>query len=265
MKRLAAAIAVFATVLCAANPASHAQQPQQEREQIEIGLSTNNISVTSDFSGTDLTIFGALDNTDPLVRRQGRYDIAVILTGPERPVTLRQKNRFFGMWINTDSRTFGDVPSSYSLSSTRPLRDITTQKTLERLSLGIDNIALNPEDPGFDKEANKVFGDALRDLKRERRLFDERPGDVQFLSRNLFRATLSLPANVPIGTHRARAYLFKNGSFITETNTQLEIRKSGVEQGIYDFAHRRGFIYGVLAVLVAMITGWIGRLMFQRD
>lgn len=62
-------------------------------ETIEIGLSTETIAITSNFRGTDLTIFGALDNTDPLVQRQGRYDIVVILQGPARDLVVREKER----------------------------------------------------------------------------------------------------------------------------------------------------------------------------
>ena len=45
----------------------------------------------------------------------------------------------------------------------------------------------------------------------------------------------------------------------------LEIRKSGVEQMIYDYAHRYSFLYGIFAVALAMLTGWLGRLIFQKD
>ena len=78
-------------------------------ENIQIGLSTDQVSITSDFSGAELTIFGALDNADPLISRQGRYDVIVVLEGPPRPVTVRKKTRVAGMWINTESVIFRDV------------------------------------------------------------------------------------------------------------------------------------------------------------
>jgi uncharacterized protein (TIGR02186 family) len=260
-----AAMLTAIALICAT--AAFAQQAgvPAEREKIEIGLSTDKVAITSDFAGADLTIFGALDNTDPLVRRQNRYDIVMVLEGPQQPLTLRQKQRFFGMWINMDSRTFLEVPSSYALSSTRPLRDLAEEKTLKLLSLGVDNLGLPSVDGGYRVDEDAQFASALRGIKRRTELYNERIGDVQFLSANLFRATLSLPANVPIGVHRARAYLFKNGMFVTETSTQLEIRKSGFEQMIYEAAHQRGFFYGMFSVALAMLTGWLGRLIFQRD
>ena len=46
---------------------------------------------------------------------------------------------------------------------------------------------------------------------------------MQFLSQNLFRATLTLAPNVPVGTHKARAFLFRNGVFVKENSAQLAI------------------------------------------
>ena len=70
---------------------------------------------------------------------------------------------------------------------------------------------------------------------------------------------------MPVGTHKARAFLFKNGLFVKENSAQLEIRKSGFEQAIYRAAHNHGFFYGFLSVMLAMVTGWMGRVVFRKD
>lgn len=239
---------------------------EAEAENIQIGLSTDRVSITSGFSGTELTIFGALDNIDPLVSRRGRYDVIVVLEGPRQPVTVRKKTRVLGMWINTQSVEFSDVPTSYSVALTRPPQDITDPASYERLSLGPDNIHLTPIDTEESSpEKTKEFTAALRDRKGARGLYTMRVGGVQFLSRNLFRATLSLAPSVAVGTHRARAYLFREGVFLKQSSAQLSIRKAGMEQRLFEFAHVYSFYYGLVAVLVAMITGWLGRLIFKKD
>jgi len=53
--------------------------------------------------------------------------------------------------------------------------------------------------------------------------------------------------------------------FLKENSAQLEIRKSGFEQAIYRTAHRHGLFYGFLAVGLAMVTGWVGRVVFRKD
>lgn len=245
---------------------ARAQAPENVNpETIQIGLSTDRVYITSDFAGADLTIFGALDFADPLFARQGRYDVIVVLEGPARPVVVRRKSRVLGMWINTWSETFVDVPVSYSVATTRVWQDITSPDSYRQMALGADNIALIPENRDGDAATLTEFTAALRDRKKATGLYSERVGGVQFLSQSLFRATLHLAPNVPVGTHRARAFLFKNGLFIKESSAQLAILKAGFEQRVHRIAQEHGLFYGLAAVFLAVLTGWVGRLVFRRD
>lgn len=256
------AASVIVSLLAAALPAA-AQNPPTEG--IQIGLSTDNISITAGFSGADLTIFGSLENPDPLIARQGRYDVIVVLEGPGRPVVVRRKDRVLGVWINLESESFDNVPVSYSVATTRPLQDITEPTSYKQLSLGASNLYMQPTDTGGDPTTIQEFTAALRERKKATGLYSENVGGVQFLSQNLFRATVRLAPNVPVGTHKARAFLFKSGLFIKESSAQLEIRKSGFEQSIFRAAHNYSFLYGVFAICLAMVTGWLGRLVFRKD
>ena len=256
------AAAAFLSLVAAALPAV-AQTPPAE--SIQIGLSTDAVSITAGFSGADLTIFGSLENADPLVARQGRYDVIVVLEGPPRPVVVRRKDRVLGVWINLESETFENVPVSYSVASTRPLQDVTDPNSYKQLSLGASNLYMKPADVTDSPATIEEFTAALRDRKTATGLYSENVGGVQFLSQNLFRATVRLAPNVPVGTHKARAFLFKSGMFIKESSAQLEIRKSGFEQSIFRVAHDYSFLYGVFAVSLAMLTGWLGRLIFRKD
>ena len=259
--RAVPAIIALAIGLAAAPATAQAPIP----EGIEIGLSTDRVSITADFSGADLTIFGAIDNANPQISRQGRYDVIVVLEGPARPVVVRRKDRILGVWINAESETFVNVPSSYSVATTRAPQDITDTKNYRQLSLGADNIYMEPLDRKDNPATIREVTKALRERKKATGLSVERVGGVQFLSQNLFRASLTLAPNIPVGTHKARAFLFRNGLFIRETSAQLAIVKSGFEQSIFRTANNYGLLYGLFAVFLAMITGWLGRIIFRRD
>ncbi|PRD41015.1 TIGR02186 family protein [Phyllobacterium phragmitis] len=239
--------------------------PNSPSESIEIGLSTETIAITSNFRGTNLTIFGALDNADPLIRRQGRYDIIVVLQGPERDLVVRKKERYLGVWVNAESQAFIGVPLSYSLASTRNLQDITEPQVYRQLSIGVDNFYMAPEPSETPSPDIQQFSQELREIKTRQGLYSQRIGDVEFISQTLFRATLSLPTNVPVGRHIARALLFRNGTFLREANARLQIVKAGLEYRVYEAAQNHSFLYGVFAVFLAVITGWFGRLLFRKD
>jgi uncharacterized protein (TIGR02186 family) len=146
----------------------------------------------------------------------------------------------------------------------RPI-DIADPEKYRQLSLGANNLHIAPVDTTETPTTIAGFVAALRELKQKTGLYSERIGGVQFLSANLFRAKLLLAPDVPVGTHRARAFLFRNGVFIKETSAQLAIYKSGFEQAIYRFAMRHSLWFGIFAVVLAMITGWLGRVIFRKD
>jgi uncharacterized protein (TIGR02186 family) len=253
--------ALIASLLIAA-PAA-AQTPHQE--SIQIGLSTDSVAITAGFAGADLTIFGALEDADPQVSRQGRYDVIVVLEGPARPVVVRRKDRVLGVWMNLESEQFENVPVSYSVATTRAFQDITDPNNYKQLSLGANNIYMQPADRTQNPFTIAEFTKALRERKTATGLYSENAGGVRFLSQNLFRATVRLAPDVPVGTHKARAFLFKNGIFVKENSAQLEIRKSGFEQAVFRLAHNHGFFYGLMSVGLAMVTGWLGRIVFRKD
>jgi uncharacterized protein (TIGR02186 family) len=265
MRRL---LVLFALLLLPVAAGAQTMLPGQVteavREGLEIGTSTSEIAITSDFHGADLTIFGALSNTDELLLAVGQYDVVVVLEGPREDATVRKKERVFGIWVNTRSMTFEAVPHSYSMSSSRMMDDLTTPLALEDRGIGIDHIPLTPV--GFVGNGSSLgeFRDAFRRLQQSGGLYDRDPSGVRFVASNLFKASLRLPANIPNGVHTVRAYLFKSGKFITEKSLPLRVIKTGIEQTITDAAHDQPILYGCFAVFLAVITGWGASVVFGR-
>jgi uncharacterized protein (TIGR02186 family) len=262
--RFAALFFVFAVLAGKADAQQELPATTANPETIQIGLSTDIIAISAAFSGADLTVFGAVDKVDPLIQRQGRYDVIVVLEGPPKDIVVRKKSRFLGIWVNRVSEVFTGAPESYSLASTRQMQDITDSKTYASLSLGTDGLVLRPKF-GQQRPTLEPFAEALKQVKTRQGLFNQRPGGVEFISANLFRATLALPADVPVGVHKARAFLFRNGAFLKENSTSLQIIKSGFEQQIYKSAHEQSIFYGLFSISLAMVIGWLGRIIFRRD
>ncbi|TNM66196.1 TIGR02186 family protein [Aliirhizobium smilacinae] len=235
------------------------------KEGLDIGVSTNEIAITSDFRGADLTVFGAMTNADELLLAIGNYDIIVTLEGPRDYSTVRKKERIFGIWINTDSMIFEQVPESYSIASTRQLDDPTQLPPINTAGVGIEHLALNPI--GYIRDVGELsdFREAYRRLKLSSGLYQKEASGVRFVSSSLFRASLRLPANVPDGVHIVRAYLFKSGTLLTQREIPLRVVKTGLEQAITDAAHNQPFAYGLVCVLIALVTGWGASIVFRKD
>lgn len=256
--------ALFGILVCLLAGAALAQQ-REPIERLDIGVSTNEIAITSDFTGADITVFGALDSADPFLLELGEYDIVVALVGPQRQTTVWRKERVLGIWVNRRSMEFEPVAASYSLSSTRPVERITGSIVLDRYEIGSNNIRLVPTGAIGDGSNIAVFRDALRRLKQTSGLYEAAPHGVDFVSSSLFRASIRLPANVPLGEHTIRAYLFKSGNFVMERDLPLRVVKTGLEQFIYSAAYEDSLLYGIVCVALAMLTGWVGSVIFRKN
>lgn len=262
------ALAALLLVIGLAVPASAQvleDKPVNFPEKLEIGISTDEIAISSDFRGADLTIFGAIEGYDPALLAQSKYDIVVALEGPKDNNTVRVKERIFGIWVNRRSMTFELVPESYSLSSTRDLETIAPTAMLNGVGVGIHHIRLSPIGYVGDGSNITEFRDAFRRLKESGGFYQRDPGGVQFISASLFKATVKLPASVPNGTHVVRAHLFRDGVFIAEKALPLRVMKTGIEQMISNAAYNNSLAYGAFSVTLALLTGWLASVVFRKD
>ena len=62
-----------------------------------------------------------------------------------------------------------------------------------------------------------------------------------------------------------RAQLFRDGVFISEKAMPLRVVKTGLEQMISNAAFNNPVSYGILSVILAVLTGWIASVVFRKD
>ena len=130
------------------------------------------------------------------------------------------------MWLNRDAAKFGGMPAYYYLASTQPLADIASPETLARYGIGISN--LEPSSIGSHHDPAPFRLAALRHLQKIG-LYAETPGSIDFLSENLFRTHVPVPANVPRGEYNVEVYLFRNGNVVSAQSTPLFIDQTGLK------------------------------------
>jgi uncharacterized protein (TIGR02186 family) len=233
------------------------------REELQAELSTREISIQSNFTGIEILIYGSVDFSQAMAPDQGIYDVIIVIRAPAQPIVARRKERVAGIWINSPGKVFPSVPGFYAALSTRPFRAITSDETLKSLGIGLANLDFGRVSK--DNPDEETFRSAVIRLTEEQKLFQEHDDGVAFIGRSLFRATVGLPVNVPIGRYTADVYLFRDGQLVSKNQSTLEVNKAGFEQLIYLLAFKRPFIYGVLAVLIAVLAGLAGWAAFRRD
>jgi len=223
-------------------------------QELVADLSDHLIAIDSEFTGTDLLVFGAIE---------GEGDIVVLVRGPRSPVVVREKARVFGIWLNASSVTFEDVPAFYALATSRPPEEILDGDMRRLNEIGLDQLRLDPE-PGTDIADIAAYREALIHLRQTTGLYTAEPGKVSFLGKRLFRTVIHFPAAVPVGRYTVDVVLVRDGQVVQSFSPPLTVDKAGLGADIFDFAHDDAAFYGVLAVIGAAIAGFLGSLLFRR-
>ncbi|NKB49470.1 MAG: hypothetical protein GKS02_08910 [Alphaproteobacteria bacterium] len=242
----------FLAVGVSATP-SYAQTPS-DRSPLVADLSEDLIAITTGFTGTEVLLFGATD---------GAGDVIVVVRAPESQVVVRRKGRVAGVWINADSLTFDMVPGFYHVAASRPLADLLPATVLQDEQIGAVNLSVAPVTSAPQAEVT-AFAAALIRNKQRVGLFNPELGEIRFLGDRLFRTQVQFPSSVPTGEYTATIYLVANGAIIDRTDTTLQVRKSGFEANVFEFANQNPSIYGLLAILIALAAGWFAGIVFRN-
>lgn len=241
--------------------------------RVAAALTDAQVKVDSGFSGASIVLYGAVfnPNDDPA-------DVIIVVRGPDAPIRLVKRTRHMGVWLNSRPVLFEGAPGFYMTASTRPLNQITDFGQLRRLGLGVDHLRIAaPEEArtvtryGVKDVVISQLGEDYLDwrravirLKEAVALYDSDPEGVRFVDQGLFRAQVTLPAVAPTGRYYAEVWLFQNGEPQSVSNLTLTVDKVGLEREIYEFAHRRPWLYGLLSVILAAVTGYAASWVFRR-
>ena len=95
--------------------------------------------------------------------------------------------------------------------------------------------------------------------------FIEDPAGVAFLTPNLFRASIYLPATANTGLYEVETQLFADGTPLAKAVNTFEVAKTGFEQRIADAAHNARWAYGLSVVAISLLFGWVASVVFRRD
>jgi uncharacterized protein (TIGR02186 family) len=211
------------------------------------------IKVTTGFAGTDLLMFGTTD---------GPGDVILVVRGPIRNLAVRRKQQIAGIWVNADKVTFGDVPTFYAATSSRPLNEILPESALDSQQIGVERLHLGTVKAERETDIDEFRAALIRNKQRQG-LFAPDVAKVTFLEQRLFRAKVHFPDNVPTGNYAIDFLLVRDGEIVSAQGRTLSISKIGIGADIFEFAHEESVAYGLLAIFGALMAGWVAHLVFR--
>jgi uncharacterized protein (TIGR02186 family) len=244
--------ACMAVTIWLAGVAAHA-------EAVVAGLSQDAIAITTNFEGSEILIFGAVRREAP---PPGTAPLEVIITvqGPPRPVTVRRKDRRFGIWVNTDASEIDAAPTFYAVQTTAPLSVVLSQTEDMRHRVTLDRVI---RAVGTGRADQDLFNAALIRIRSADGAYQLIEGGVRLREQTLFDTAVRLPANLTEGEYVTRIFLMRDGAVVDLYEQTIPVRKVGVERMIYTLAQDRPLIYGLLSLCIAIAAGWMASAVFR--
>lgn len=233
---------------------SGAAQAQTQR-LLMIDLAEKAVDITTGFDGSRLVVYGA---------KRAEGDIAVTVRGPAYTMVVRRKDRVLGLWMNSKAVSFEEVPAYYDMALSRREADIAPVDVLRRYDIGLDALRFETREDE-NPDVSDTFREAMIRNRQAEGLFPLEPRPVVFMDEGFFRANFYLPANVPTGVYKVRAFLIRDGVVRDSQEAEIKVAQTGFSAEVYLFSLKQSLVYGILAVMTALFFGWGAYVILRRE
>ncbi len=222
-------------------------------EYIVSKLSNEEISISADFDGTDVTIYGVI-NLD-----KSNNDLLIEVIGPKTSNMIMKKEKKIGIWINRNTQKVINLPDFYAIAGTKNIDILLDQKEKKIKGIGINQIIQN-----MNKGINfKEIREAILRINAEKEKYSKKTLKIELKKNVLFSTSINFPPNLVEGNYITKMHIIKNGKVIDTSETEIEVRKVGIEKWLKTTAYDKPLLYGLLSLFLAISFGWIASEVFR--
>jgi uncharacterized protein (TIGR02186 family) len=222
-------------------------------EQVVLGLSKEIVQISTDFDGSDILIFGAIKRETPI--EADPLQVIVTVAGPQQPVTVWRQARRFGIWVNAHAVEVDAAPSFYAIATSAPWAQVISETEDLRHKVSIPR-AIRSVGAPMDVPDAQSFTEAVIRIRTGEGTYQLLENTVTVREQTLFDTAISMPANLTEGSYPTRIFLTRGGSVISTYETEIEVRKVGLERWLYVLSRQQPFVYGLMSLLIAIAAGW---------
>ena len=219
-------------------------------------ISENNIKIETNFNGKEVIIFGILNDDQETI---------MTIKGPEKNALIQKKERILGFWFNTKKITYNQIPSIFFIASSNEIEDILPTSTIIKEELSFDYLLENKTSQRnfiSDISLDTWKSNFVR-IKKNKNLFKEY--EIENIDNKLFQTRIFFPAKSIPGEYKVNVYQIKDNLIINNKEKVITLKKSGIGNQIYNFAHKNAAAYGLFAIIFAVLSGFLAATLFRRS
>ncbi len=211
-----------------------------------LALTPRTINITKTFSGANVEVSADIPKGAGAVLE---------LIGPTRDSHLLRQGRRAGLWMSVGEVTAHDAPSIYMVFTTPDVKSLETADSPSGYDALKQRVTFSGALP--KNKADLLFGQFIK-LKESEKLYGSFPGALETKSgakHDSVHGALQLPSNVAPGSYDVTLMILQNGKGVERRSAELTIMMTGLPKILTNLAFNHAGLYGLMAVLVALIAG----------
>ncbi len=221
----------------------------------ELKVTPDLVEIGSFFRGHAVTVSGVIP---------AGADAVMEVTGSTAPEHLLRKGRRGGLWMNVGEIEIDHAPSLYLAASTNT--ELLTQAPPEA-GWGYQalkkRITLGGQATPAERE---MFLDHFFKMKESEDIYAVFPGAVKASKvgeQQSVKGIFTVPTNIRPGAYEVCLTAIKGGEVIAKRCMFLKVEMVGFPAAMSSLAYQHGATYGILAVLIAIVTGFAMGYLFK--
>lgn len=224
---------------------------QQVNPLRSLEVSDHDIQVTPCYAGERVKVWGRVDPG---------CDVVVKLTSRERDVTCSRMGKVGPFWMSVGRVRFGNVPRMYKIDANASLDMIVSRQEQLRYRFGLRGLRASlTVEGGSDADLHL---DEFIAARKADGLFSFREGGVA-CREGRFSTEFFWPCRVASGRYTIEAFAVRDRRVVGRRSVSVEVHEVGIEAFVSSLARSHGVVYGLAAVGLAFVVGFLMCLVFD--
>ena len=208
------------------------------------------IPISLGYHGTKVKITGA---------RLQAPDLILQIYSPPGEEHLKYKGKAGGIfWMKLGTMTFENVPDVCLVYSTRDTHELLSPEKCAELSIGFDSLKNKAEIKSTleNLDRDKWLKEFMK-FKKVEHLYLEKSGVVKIdQASQTYELDIDWPFEAPPGEYYVEVFAIKDQQVIDKAEAKIKDHRVGIEEILSYMAFETPALYGIIALVVAVIAGF---------
>ncbi len=212
------------------------------------------LQINTTYNGTTVNVTGTVPAGSEVVIR---------MIGADTDLHMKQKGKALGLlWMNMNTYHFEGVPNLYLIGASKPMYELDAVGEAVSAEAELAKVAIEPKTDDHDLLIKQLIGLKENEGLYQNDAVDFTMGKATDGSQE-FNAVITVPSRLMTGDYTIETMAVKDGKITGSAKQEVNAALVSTPKFMSDLAFDHGTLYGVLASIIAILSGWLVGVVFR--